>query len=1034
MNLSGLTRFALDRPLLTMLFTLALLIAGWTAYNGLPIDAFPDVSSPQVKIVVKAPGMTPEEVETRITAPIEVELLGLPRQRMLRSTSKYALADITLDFEDGVDIYWARNQVSERLAGVWGDLPAGISGGVAPMTTPLGEMFMFTVDGDLPLAERRALLDWVIRPALRTVPGVADVNALGGYVTAFEVVPDAARLGALGLTLDDLRSALEANNRNDGAGRLRQGEEVLLVRMEGQIQSLDDLRNVVVAGDRFPAVRVADVAEVRTGSVTRYGVVTHDGVGETVEGLVLGLRGADASQVVNGVRARLAELQKSLPAGVTVKPFYDRGDLVNRAVHTVSKALLEATVLVLILLALFLGNLRAAIAVAIVLPLSALWTFLLMRVYGLSANLMSLGGLAIAIGMLVDAAVVVVENVVSHLHAPADDGRTRHDRIIAAVREIALPVGAGVGIIALVFMPLLTLQGLEGKLFSPVALTIVFALVGSLLISLTIVPLTAHWLLKDGAHDDPWLPRTLSRLYARLLPWAFDHRGGVVAAALVLLAIAIGVYTQLGKTFMPSMDEGSEIVQLEKLPSISLEASRDTDLLVQQALLKAVPEIQGIVARAGSDELGLDPMGLNQTDSFLVLKPHDQWRFKTKEELLDALRGVLEGFPGLAYTLTQPIEMRVSEMILGVRGDLAIRLYGPDLDTLNAKADEIARTLRGIAGSEDVWYLRNEGVQYLQITPDRAALARAGLSSDALADALRAQVEGLRVGTLHRDGRRLPLLLKANTEQMQSPVQLAALPIRLPDGTLSTLSQLARIERVAGPVQISRELGERNVVVIANVRGRDLVGFVEEAQAKVTAAVPLPTGYRLAWGGEFENQQRAAQRLAIVVPVALVLIFLILHSTFGSLRQALLVLANIPFALIGGVFALALTGEYLSVPASVGFIALLGIAVLNGVVMLTYFNQLRSDGLSLREVALQGAQRRLRPVAMTASMTAFGLVPLLFATGPGSEIQRPLAIVVIGGLVSATLLTLVLLPLLYERYAEAEPADARNAHLPLDAQ
>ncbi|ROH93638.1 efflux RND transporter permease subunit [Stagnimonas aquatica] len=1023
--LLALPRAALTRPLLALLTALALVVAGGYSFHRLPIDAFPDVSAPQVKIIVKVAGMTPEEMETRVTAPIELELLGLPSQTMLRSTTKYGLADITLDFADGTDIYWARSQVAERLNAVWSALPENASGGLAPITTPLGEMLMFTVEGPQSLAERRQVLDWLIRPALRTVAGVADVNVLGGRATAYEVVPDPARLAAAGISLDELRTTLERFNRNDGAGRVNEGEEALLVRVQGRLESLDDIGNLVLRADGSALVRVRDVAELRLGALTRLGGVTRNGEGETVQGLVLGLRGANAGELVAGVQTRLDELRPRLPEGMRIVTFYNRGELVGKAVNTVAKALGEAVVLVLILLVLFLGNLRAALVVALVLPLSALWTFVLMRASGLTANLMSLGGLAIAIGMLVDAAVVVVENIVAHLHE-GDHGGTVQDHnktrlVLEAVREVAVPVVAGMAIIALVFLPLLSLQGLEGKLFSPVALTIVYALAGSLLLSLTVIPLAARWLLSEHGHDDPWLPRTLARLYRPLLVAALARPRTVVTAALALLLATGVIYGRIGKTFMPTMDEGSLIVQLEKLPSINLDASLAIDTAFQKAALARVPELELVVARAGSDEIGLDPMGLNQTDSFFALKPRSEWRFQTKQEILDALREVLKDFPGVAYAFNQPIEMRVSELILGVRGDLAVRLYGPDLAVLNAKAAEIADSLRTVAGAEDVYYLANEGVQYLRALPDGEALARHGLSVDALSELLRLQIEGEPVGLIQKDGRRYPLLLRASGAA-QSPEQLAVLPLQLPDGERLSLGQLVRIERVSGPVQIGRELGERNTVVIANVRDRDLVSFVEEARARVQQAVPLPAGYRLSWGGQFENQQRAAQRLALVVPVALALIFLILFGVFGSLRQAVLVLSNIPFALIGGVLALAVSGEYLSVPASVGFIALLGIAVLNAVVLVSYFNQLRAEGLPLTEVVVQGALRRLRPVLLTASMTAIGLVPMLFASGPGSEIQRPLAVVVIGGLVSSTLLTLVLLPILYRRFAEPRPS------------
>ena len=1024
--LARLIQFALTQRLLMLLAMLALVGGGWKAFQATPIDAFPDVSTTQVKIIVKAPGMTPEEVESRITGRIEVEMLGIPRQSMLRAIAKYALTDITVDFADGTDIYWARQQVAERLAAIWGDLPEGIEGGLAPMTTPLGEMFMFTIEGgSLTLAERRDLLDWTIRPALRSVPGVADVNALGGLVTSFEVVPDNARMASRGVPLADLTAAISNNNRNGGAGRLSTGEEAWLVRSEGAIRTLEDLGAVVVGGDARQPVRVADIAEVRLSALTRYGAVTHDGVGEAVEGLVLGLRGANAREVVRGVEAKLAELAPALPEGVSVKVFYNRGVLVDKAVHTVTKALIEATLLVLVLLVLFLGDLRAALTVALILPLAALATFILMRQFGLSANLMSLGGLAIAIGMLVDAAVVVVENLVTQLGRGGAGGRLPRLHIIyRATREVALPVSSGIIIIIIVFLPLLTLQGLEGKLFAPVALTIVFALASSLLLSLTVIPVLASYLLGKAAgeahgeegHAEPWLVRALTRIYLPVLDWSLRHQRLVIAAALALLIGAGVIYTGVGKSFMPSMDEGDLIVQLEKLPSINLAESTAIDQRVQSAILAEVPEVASIIARTGSDELGLDPMGLNQTDSFLVLEPRETWRFATKEGLIDAIRGVLERFPGLDYAFTQPIEMRVSEMMTGVRGDLAVKIFGLDQDQLNRISEQVVAVLEGIEGAQDVYTSRNQGAQYLSLEVDRLALGRLGVDADALAALLRAQIEGLSVGTVYLEGKRRPLVVRGPEDLHDSPARFAGLQVLPPDGRAVPLTNLVRIERSEGPVALTRERGNRMAVAIANVEGRDLVGFVAEAKQAVLDQVELPTGYWLEWGGEFENQQRAAARLALVVPVAIVLIFLVLFSTFRSVKQAVLVLSNVPFALVGGVVALAITGEYLSVPASVGFIALLGIAVLNGVVMVTYFNQLQALGRPMHEVVVEGARRRLRPVLMTASIAAFGLIPLLFATGPGSEIQRPLAIVVIGGLVSATLLTLILLPILYRRF------------------
>jgi cobalt-zinc-cadmium resistance protein CzcA len=1015
--MSQLIQFALTQRVLDSLAAVLLAAFGYVAFRALPIDAFPDVSPTQVKVIVKAPGMTPEEVENQITAPIELELLGIPRQVMLRSVAKYALSDITVDFAEGTDIYWARQQVAERLGAVWENLPADISGGIAPMTTPLGEMFMFTVEGDLSLTERRSILDWIIRPALRTVPGVADVNSLGGFVRSFEIMPDPIRMAARGVDPMMLGQALAANNRNDGAGRMTEGEETLLVRSQGRIRTLDDVRNIVVRTEQGTPIRISDIATVRIGAITRYGAVTQDGVDESVQGLVLGLRGANARDVVDGVRRKLDEISTALPEGVTVDVFYDRGHLVQRAVGTVARALAEATVLVIVLLILFLGDLRASLSVALVLPFAALATFILMRQFGMSANLMSLGGLAIAIGMLVDAAVVVVENITTHLSDWQKERRLPRLHVIyRAVREVSVPVASGIGIIIIVFFPLLTLQGLEGKLFTPVALTIVFALASSLLLSLTLIPVLASYLLTHTSHDEPWLPRKLQSVYVPTLRWCLRNTAWMTRAAVAGLAATAIVYVFIGKSFMPTMDEGDIIVQLEKLPSVTLEKSVDLDLRVQHAILERVPEVQRMVARVGSDEIGMDPMGLNETDIFMVLRPKSEWRMRSKDELVEAIRVVLDEFPGIAYGFTQPIEMRVSEMLTGVRGDVAVKLFGPDLDVLNDYAAEIAGVLRDIDGSEDVFTSQNEGVQYYELEVDRLAAGRFGLEVEGLQRILRAQLEGLPLGIVQEGSRRTPLLMRAAADVGGSPASFSSLPIALTDGSTVPLSSVAAIRRVEGVVAVGRERGQRFTVVRTNVAGRDLVGFVNEARTAVSSMVKLPPGYYVEWGGQFENQQRAAARLAIVVPVSIGLIFLLLFSTFRSVRQAMLVLTNIPFALIGGVFALWLTGEYLSVPASVGFIALLGIAVLNGVVMVSYFNQLRSRGMPINELVVEGARRRLRPVLMTASIAAFGLVPLLFATGPGSEIQRPLAIVVIGGLITATLLTLIILPILYRRF------------------
>lgn len=1025
--LSHLLSYALSQRLMVLVAAAALLFFGWSAYRQLPVDAFPDISPTQVKIILKAPGMTPEEVENQVITPLEMELLGIPNQTNLRSMAKYAIADITIDFKDGTDVYWARQQTAERLSNAMADLPPVVTGGLSPISTPLSDVFMFTLEGEgLTLEERRSLLDWTVRPALRGLAGVADVNVLGGHARAFEVVPDPAALAQAGLTAEVLREALEEANHNDGAGRMVEGEESLIVRVVGAATTLEDLAATAISLPGGGVMPLKDLAEVKLGALTRYGAVTEDGKAETAQAIVIALKGADAKAVVASVKERLAEIQTTLPPGVTISPFYDRSELVNHATGTVTKALLEATVLVVILLVLFLGEWRAAVVVAVTLPFSALLTFLLMRSFGLSANLMSLGGLAIAIGMLVDAAVVVVENTVERLDDPSVSRQRRLHLIFEAAKEVAAPVTSGVLIICLVFLPLLSLQGLEGKLFAPVALTIIFALAGSLLLSFTLIPVLSSFMLKAAPHHESWLMRRIGPAYERLLAAALAKPMPVVAAAVIGMAAAGAGYVLIGKSFMPTMDEGAILMQMAKLPSLNLEESNRQDMAIQRALLEQVPEVKRAIARVGTDEIGLDPMSLNETDTFLVLAPREEWRRKDKAWLTDEIRKVAASFPGADPAFTQPIEMRISEMLTGSRGDLAVKVFGPDLATLADLATRIEASLKATPGAADVLTVAGDNVEYLQLHMDRDAASRAGLSIEQVQAELRARIEGAQAGVVFEPGRRTPVLIRGPEEARQQPELLEQAEIPTPSGAFARIGDLAKVERVDGPVKIDRENASRFAVIQAYVTGRDLVGFVEEAQARVAREVPLPQGYRLVWGGQFENQRRAAARLAVVVPAALGMIFLVLFVTLRSIRQSLLILANIPFALIGGVLALWASGQYLSVPASVGFIALLGIAVLNGLVMVSHFNDLLQRGLDVHTVVTEGSRRRLRPVLMTASITALGLVPLLLATGPGSEIQKPLAIVVVGGLITSTLLTLVLLPILYRRFGLETGAPARE--------
>ena len=1009
--IASLIRFSLIQRLMVLLLTAVLVGVGLWSFQTLPIDAFPEISAPQVQIIVKAPGLSPTEVENRITYPIEAEMQGLPRQTVLRSSTKYALAIIVIDFEDGTDIYWARQQVSERLSQVWSDLPEGVEGGLGPITSPLGEGYMYRVEGEgYSNRELRRIQDWVIRPRLRTVDGVADVNSLGGEVKVFEVVADPEALRAYNLSLADLETALANNNRNAGGDRINRNDEVLLVRTIGKLRGLKDIESITVSTHEGTPVHISDVAEVRVNSLTRYGAVTADAEGEIVTGLVLLRTGANSRSTIDGVKRELEALKSALPAGVRTVPFYDRTELVTKAVWTVEKALGEAVILVLIVLIIMLGNLRAALTVAMILPLSVLFTFILMRWFGVTANLMSLGGLAVAIGILVDGAVVIVENIHIQL-SNASKGVSRLHIVYRATLEVATPVISGILIIIVVFLPLFSLTGLEGKMFTPLAVTISFALFCSLLLSLTVIPVLASLIMRPGHKSDGRVLVALKRAYLPVMRWALRKRKIAVSGALAGLVVAAVLFPFIGKEFMPVMDEGSIVVIIEKLPSVSLERSLALDAPYQKAMME-LPEVTGVISRTGADELRLDPMGLFQTDNFLITKPRDEWTV-SPEELQEKLREKLDAFIGIVYAFTQPIDMRVSEMLTGVRAAMAIKLFGDDLEVLEAKSKEIEALVNNVPGAIDVFRGQLSGQTYLQIEIRQQAIARFGINVEDINEMVEMAIGGRVVTEIIQGNQRIGVLLRFPEKVRNSPQAIGAMRVETPGGELIPLSSLADIREVDGPVEIARESARRMVVVQANVENRDVVGFVDEVRATIESEIDLPAGYYVTFGGQFANQQRAAARLGVVVPISIGLIFVMLFTTFRSLRQAGLIILNIPFGMIGGVVSLYLSGMYLSVPASVGFITLFGVAVLNGVVMVTYFNQLREAGRTVLQAVQEGAERRLRPVLLTAMIASFGLMPLLLATGPGSELQRPLAVVVIGGLFTSTLLTLVLLPTLY---------------------
>ncbi|WP_164863307.1 efflux RND transporter permease subunit [Helicobacter pylori] len=1005
--LASIIEFSLRQRVIVIVGAILILFFGTYSFIHTPVDAFPDISPTQVKIILKLPGSSPEEMENNIVRPLELELLGLKGQKSLRSVSKYSISDITIDFDDSVDIYLARNIVNERLSSVMKDLPVGVEGGMAPIVTPLSDIFMFTIDGNITEIEKRQLLDFVIRPQLRMINGVADVNSIGGFSRAFVIVPDFNDMARLGVSISDLESAVRVNLRNSGAGRVDRDGETFLVKIQTASLSLEDIGKITVSTN-LGHLHIKDFAKVISQSRTRLGFVTKDGVGETTEGLVLSLKDANTKEIITQVYQKLEELKPFLPSGVSINVFYDRSEFTQKAIATVSKTLIEAVVLIIITLFLFLGNLRASVAVGVILPLSLSVAFIFIKLSDLTLNLMSLGGLVIAIGMLIDSAVVVVENAFEKLSA--NTKTTKLHAIYRSCKEIAVSVVSGVVIIIVFFVPILTLQGLEGKMFRPLAQSIVYALLGTLVLSITIIPVVSSLVLKATPHSETFLTRFLNRIYAPLLEFFVHNPKKVILGAFVFLIASLSLFPFVGKNFMPALDEGDVVLSVETTPSVSLDQSKDLMLNIESAIKKHVKEVKSIVARTGSDELGLDLGGLNQTDTFISFIPKKEWSVKTKDELLEKIMDSLKDFKGINFSFTQPIEMRISEMLTGVRGDLAVKIFGDDISALNELSFQIAQVLKGIKGSSEVLTTLNEGVNYLYVTPNKEAIANVGISSDEFSKFLKSALEGLIVDVIPTGISRTPVMIRQESDFASSITKIKSLALTSKYGVLVPITSIAKIEEVDGPVSIVRENSMRMSVVRSNVVGRDLNSFVEEAKKVIAQNIKLPPSYYITYGGQFENQQRANKRLSTVIPLSILAIFFILFFTFKSIPLALLILLNIPFAVTGGLIALFAVGEYISVPASVGFIALFGIAVLNGVVMIGYFKELLLQGKSVEECVLLGAKRRLRPVLMTACIAGLGLLPLLFSHSVGSEVQKPLAIVVLGGLVTSSALTLLLLP------------------------
>ncbi|MEW6692697.1 MAG: CusA/CzcA family heavy metal efflux RND transporter [Pseudomonadota bacterium] len=1027
--IESLMRFALQQRIVVAALALVLLAFGLHAVQNLSVDAFPDVTNVQVQIATEAPGRSPDEVERLITVPLEIAMTGLPGLEEQRSLNKNGLSLITLVFTDATDVYFARQLVMERLMEVGDRLPEGITPVLGPVSTGLGEVYQYTLehpsDGNRALTqdelmERRIVQDWVLRPLLRGIPGVAEINSQGGYVKQYEVLTQPSRLRHYGLTLHDVMTALERNNANAGGGILPQGAEQYLVRGVGLIRDEHDLEMIVLKEVDGIPVYVRDVAEVRIGHMVRQGALVKNGVTESVGGIVLMMRGGNAKEVVSRIQQRVEQInsQGMLPGGLKIVPYYDRSELVDAALFTVTKVLLEAVIFVIIVLVVFLGDIRSSLIVVATLILTPLITFIVMNQVGLSANLMSLGGLAIAIGLMVDGAVVVVENAYAHLGRPENRQESRLRVILDAAREVSTPVVFGVSIIILVFLPLMTLQGMEGKMFAPLAYTIAISLAVALLLALTLTPVLSSYLLKGGKEHDTRVIALLKRPYLRLLNWSLGHERTVMGAAGALLAVTVALFGLLGTAFIPEMKEGSIVPGINRVPNISL----DESIKIEQEAMRLVMEVPGVksaVSGVGRGESPADPQGQNESTPIVSLLPRDQWpEGWTQDDIAAAIRDKLAVLPGVQVVMAQPISDRVDEMVTGVRSDVAVKVFGDDLEVLKAKADEIARVANGVAGARDIRVERITGQQYLNIDIDRQALARHGLNVAEVNDMIETAIGGRIATDVYEGERRFGVLLRYPEMYRDNIEGIRNLQLVAPGGARVPLGNVARVEVIDGPAQISRENARRRIVVGVNVQDRDLGGFVAELQSTVAEKVSLPDGYYLEWGGQFQNMDRAMKHLMVIIPATVAAIFFLLFLLFNSLRMASLIMLVLPFASIGGVLALLVTGEYLSVPASVGFIALWGIAVLNGVVLISYIRSLRDEGLSQLEAVSRACQQRFRPVMMTATVAMLGLIPFLFATGPGSEVQKPLAIVVIGGLITSTLLTLVVLPTLYRFFEE----------------
>jgi cobalt-zinc-cadmium resistance protein CzcA len=1020
---------ALSARWIVLMFVLALAGAGVYAVYTLPLEAFPDLTNNQITIVTDAPSMPPTEVEQLVTYPIEQAMMGMPKQQEVRSLSKLGLSIVTVVFDDSVSMYFGRQMVNERLQQVTDQLPKGVQPQLGLPATAFGELFQYTLSGPYSAMQLKDIQEWQIKRQLRTIPGVSEINNWGGEVKQYQIIVDPALLSQYGLTLHDIAQRVSENNTNFGGGFIEHNDEQYTLRGEGRAQSIDDLKNIVVLSSRGVPVTLGDVTKIQIGPAPKNGAVLRNG--ETVSGMVIMLKGENGKHVIDLVKQKIKTLR--LPDGVKIVPFYDQSTVIDRTIATVKKNLFEGFILVTVILFLFLRNIRAALITASIIPLAMLISFINMRLFGLSANLMSLG--AIDFGMIVDGAVVMMENSIHHLEERT--GESGQESVRKAAHEVARPMVFGVIIIIAVYLPIFFLQGLEGRMFHPMAFTVCSALFGALILALIGIPVFTSFAFvkglpaKSAESKDGWMER-LADKYQEWLAVAIRHRRVTVGISLLVLAVALGSLKFIGTEFMPQLDEGSILVETRKLPGISLTDSVEISKRIEQKL-RSFPEIADVVIKIGRPDFATEAMGINEGDTYLLLKPMDQWRrFHTKAELIDALDKELATIPGLAYDFTQPMAMRVDETVSGVKADLAIKIFGDDFDQLDSLAQQVLRATARVHGAADAQIQLTSGVPDLTVKVDRAALARYGLNVTDVEQAVEAGASGSVVSQFIEGQKRYDIALRLPASYRANPESMRDIVLRSSDGAQVKLSQVAQVRVVRAAIEIDREEGQRRAVVMSNVRGRDLGSFVKEVQQNIARDVKLPVGYSIEYGGQFENQERATKRLLLIIPIVVFLIYILLYFTFKSFRQALLVVGNIPFALVGGIAALWIRGMNLNLSASVGFIALFGVAMLNGVVLVSAINHVREEGQPTYEAVFAGARRRLRPVLMTACVASFGFFPMASSTSMGSEVQRPLATVVIGGLVTSTLLTLMLLPVLYEwifekEHSESDRGEGRDA-------